>query len=69
MTESIDPKVTERPLARCTECDRETEHWNEYVLPPNDRRIMCWECVQRMEKNFFAKRTFRRESRSGIIPR
>ena len=69
MTESFDPAITEKPLARCTECDREMEHWNEFVLPSNERRIICWECRERMEKGFNAKRDFRRQSRFGYIPR
>jgi hypothetical protein len=69
MVDSIDPKVTERPIRRCAECDRETEHWNEFVLPSNERKVICWECLQRMEKGFNAKRDFRREARSGYIPR
>ena len=69
MVESIDPKVTERPTRRCFECDREMEHWNEFVLPSNERRIICWECRERMEKGFNAKRDFRRQSRFGYIPR
>lgn len=69
MVESIDPKITEKPPARCAECDRVMEHYNEYVSPTNERRIVCWECQMRDEKNFFTKRDFRRRSRHGVIPR
>ena len=69
MTESTDPKITEKPPARCTECDRMMEHYNEFVAPNDERRIICWECTQRAEKGFFAKRGFYREARHGDIPR
>jgi hypothetical protein len=69
MIEGLDPKTMDKPLKRCSECDREMEHYNEFVLPSNERRIICWECLQRTEKGFNAKRTFRREARSGYIPR
>ena len=64
-----DPKITERPLARCTECDREVEHYNTFLLPTGERRVVCWECIAREEKGFFANRNFRRASRWGVIPR
>jgi hypothetical protein len=38
-------------------------------LPDNETRNVCWECLARAEKGFFAKRTFHRQSRSGVIPR
>jgi hypothetical protein len=69
MVESIDPKIMEKPPARCSECDRMMEHYNEYTSPINERKIICWECQMRDEKNFFAKRDFRRRSRRGVIPR
>lgn len=58
-----------KPPARCTECDREMENYNEFVSPTNEKRIVCWECQMREEKNFFAKRDFSRRSRRGVIPR
>lgn len=64
-----DPKMMERPLARCTECDREVEHYNTFLLPTGERRVVCWECIAREEKGFFAKRDFQRASRRGVIPR
>lgn len=69
MVESIDPKITEKPPARCSECDRMMEHYNEYISPINERKIVCWECQMRDEKNFFTKRDFSRRSRRGVIPR
>ncbi|MCA1589961.1 MAG: hypothetical protein LC734_06125 [Acidobacteria bacterium] len=69
MTESRDPKDTEKPLVRCDECDRETEHYNQFLGPNDAMRNVCWECTSRAEKGFFAKRDFRRGSRSGYIPR
>ena len=69
MIKSMDPKTTEKPLARCTECDREVEHYNIFLNPTNDQAIVCWECTQREEKGFFAKRDFQRDSRRGVIPR
>ena len=69
MIEEIDPKNTEKPLARCVECDREVEHYNVYLSPTNEEKIVCWECMERDQKGFFAKRTFRRGTRDGFIPR
>jgi len=69
MIESMDPKDTNKPIARCSECDREVEHYNSYLLPTNERRIICWECRERDEKGFNAKRDFHRDSRRGVIPR
>lgn len=69
MIEEIDPKNTEKPLARCTECDREMEHYNVFLAPTNEEKIVCWECMQRQDKGFFAKRGFRRGGRDGFIPR
>lgn len=69
MIEAIDPKVTEKPLARCAVCDRETEHYNAFFSPTNVERIICWECLAREEKGFNAKRDFRRSARHGYIPR
>ena len=64
-----DPKDMDKPLARCTECDREVEHYNTFVMPTNETRVVCWECLARQEKGFNAKRDFRRDSRRGVIPR
>lgn len=69
MIDSFDPKVIDRPIARCAECDREVEHYNVFVSPTNETRCICWECLARKEKGFFAHRDFRRGARSGIIPR
>ncbi len=69
MIESIDPKITEKPSARCSECDRVREHYNVFLSPTNRETVVCWECLKRREKGFFAKRDFYRKSRSGVIPR
>jgi len=69
MIEAIDPKTMEKPTTRCSECDREVEHYNTFLSPINEHRIICWECTERDEKGFNAKRNFRRDSRTGVIPR
>ncbi len=69
MIESTDPKNIQKTAARCTECDREMDHYNVWLGPGNEERIVCWECKSREEKGFFAHRTFRRGARSGYIPR
>lgn len=61
--------ATEKSPARCSECDRMMTHYNIYLSPDNDERIVCWECMNREEKGFFTKRDFRRKSRFGVIPR
>lgn len=69
MIELFDPKVMEKPPVRCSECDRLMEHYNTFISPTNEEKVICWECLGREEKGFFAKRDFQRNSRSGIIPR
>jgi hypothetical protein len=69
MIESIDPKVTGKTPAKCSMCDREVDHYNTFLEPNNEVVIVCWECLQREEKGFFAKRDFHRSSRTGTIPR
>ncbi len=69
MIEAMDPKTLEKPTVRCTECDREVTHYNTFLSPTNDRTVVCWECLSREEKGFFAHRGFHREARSGDIPR
>ena len=69
MIESIDPKVTEKPVTRCSRCDREVEYYNTFLMPDNEPRVLCAECLERMEKGFNAARDFRRQARSGYIPR
>lgn len=69
MIESIDPKITEKPVVKCNKCDREVQHYNTFVEPDNEIVYVCWECLQREEKGFFAKRDFRRRGRGGVIPR
>lgn len=69
MIETTDPKNINRSVARCTECDREVEHYNTFLMPSNDLRIVCWECLQRDEKGFISNRPFYRQARSHTIPR
>ena len=68
MIESIDPKVTDKPVVRCDKCDREVDHYNTFVEPNDEVVIVCWECLQREEKGFFQKRDFFRRSRIGKLP-
>lgn len=69
MIESIDPKTIDLPVVRCSDCDREVEHYNTFLSSVNESRIVCWECLSREEKGFNAKRDFSRQSRRGVIPR
>lgn len=69
MIDALDPKISHKPVVRCDECDRLMHHYNTFVNPTNEVRNVCWECLARTEKGFFAKRDFRRGSRTGYIPR
>ena len=69
MIEAMAPNTTDKPMERCSECDREVDHYNTFLSPTNDRSIICWECLERGEKGFNAKRNFSRTSRRGVIPR
>ena len=69
MIESNDPKEMERTAVRCSECDREMTHYNNFLSPTNEVKNVCWQCLQREEKGFNTKRDFHRSSRRGIIPR
>ena len=69
MVESIDPKMIDRPAVRCERCDRIMEHYNTFISPTNERSTICWQCLAREEKGFFAHRDFRRGARTGVIPR
>lgn len=69
MTEEKTGNENPKETLRCSECDREMEHYNEFVSPTNEKKIVCWECQMREEKGFFAKRDFHRSSRRGVIPR
>ncbi|MCW5959799.1 MAG: hypothetical protein KIS76_06515 [Pyrinomonadaceae bacterium] len=69
MIETEKLKLPEKPPMRCVECDRVMEHYNIWLSPANEERIVCWECQMREEKNFFTKRDFSRRSRRGVIPR
>jgi hypothetical protein len=64
-----DPKNVDLPPARCTECDREVDHYNTFLQPTGEQTVVCWQCLQRREKGFNASPDFRRDSRRGVIPR
>ncbi len=69
MITAIDPTVISKPVARCHECDREVDHYNTFLSPTNETRIVCWQCLAREEKGFNADRGFSRQGRRGVIPR
>jgi hypothetical protein len=69
MVEAIDPKIINKPVVRCAECDREVRHYNTFIQPDNEVRNVCWECLARAERGFNARRGFHRQSRLGLIPR
>jgi hypothetical protein len=69
MIETFNPTTTNKKPVRCSECDREMEHYNVFLAPTNEEKVICWECMQRGDKGFFNKRGFRRGARSGFIPR
>jgi hypothetical protein len=69
MSEAQTHEKNPKEPMRCSECDREMDSYYEFVSPTNEKKIVCWECQMREEKNFFAKRDFRRRSRRGVIPR
>ena len=55
--------------ARCSRCDREVDHYNTFLNAFSRESVVCWNCLAREEKGFNAKRGFRRDSRTGVIPR
>lgn len=67
-TETIN-NTAEKPPVRCSECDREMDHYNVFLSPTNEEKVVCWECLGREEKGFFTKRGWGREARHGDIPR
>lgn len=69
MIEGNDPQAMEKTPVRCAECDREMEHYLTFTSPTNEERVVCWQCTDRAEKGFNAKRDWRRETRDGYIPR
>ncbi len=69
MIKTYDPKVKEKPIARCAECDEEVTRYFALLSPTNEIRNICWRCKMRKEKGFNAKRSFSRLSRNGVIPR
>ena len=69
LIQSTDPKLLDKIPRRCSVCDREMQHYNEFLEPGNVFRTVCWDCQAREEKGFNARRDFRRMARSGYIPR
>jgi len=69
MTEEKINNKNPKEIVRCSECDREMEHYNIFLSPTNVEKVVCWECLGREEKGFFTKRGWRREARHGDIPR
>jgi hypothetical protein len=69
MTDTIYSKATGKTVARCTDCDREVDHYNTFVSPTDEKSVVCWECLSRDEKGFNATRGYHRSSRRGVIPR
>lgn len=43
---------TKKPLARCHDCDTETNHYNIFISPENARKVICSVCLLRAEKGF-----------------
>jgi len=69
MVQAQDPDMMKKPVVRCTECDREVDHYNTFIDPDSEIRNVCWECLSRTERGFNARRGFHRQARSGVIPR
>jgi hypothetical protein len=69
MISGKDPKMIEGTPVRCSECDREMSHYNVFLAANDEKKAVCWQCLSRKEKGFNARRDFRREARSGYIPR
>lgn len=69
MITTLDPTLTEKPLARCTECDEEVENYNVFLSPSGEESVVCWRCLAREEKGFNAMPGFQRLGRRGVIPR
>lgn len=69
MVDSFDPKKMEKPVVRCAMCDEEVKHYNTFFGAKDEERNVCWKCLAREEKGFFAKKDFSRTGRSGRIPR
>jgi hypothetical protein len=68
MIEAFDPNA-EKPLARCENCDRETNKYIVNLSPDNVEQVLCWICKERGEKGLNTKRGFHRGARGGDIPR
>ena len=69
MPDIVNPQITDAVTVRCSKCDREVEYYNTFLSPENVEAVVCSECLERKEKGFNAHRDFRRQARSGYIPR
>lgn len=63
MPEITANKAEPKPLARCSECDRETVHYFGFVQPTNEVKVVCWECQDREDKGYNMKPSFKRKHR------
>jgi hypothetical protein len=66
---TFEPVTVRQEPARCSECDRIVEHYNTFLSPTNEERVVCWQCRERSDKSFNSNRPFFRTSRRGVIPR
>lgn len=57
-----------KPLERCHECDTETEHYNIFITPENERKVICAQCLLRSEKGFNTKPGYGKRDGFDKIP-
>lgn len=57
-----------KPLERCHECDTETDHYNIFIAPDNERKVICSECMLRAEKGFNTRPGYSRRDGFDKIP-
>ena len=60
--DKTDPKNMDKPMMRCEECDREVDHYNTFLLPTGESRVVCWECPS------VTKRALTQNATSDAIP-
>jgi hypothetical protein len=56
--------VTKKPKVRCAECDREVSHYITFTSPTNEKRDICSDCLEREEKHFNLKPTWKRQHKN-----
>lgn len=49
-----------KPLERCYECDEETDSYNIFISPTNERKVICSKCLMIEEKGVPTKHGFNR---------